>query len=67
MNNNYSIELQKLGIAQRELEQFLSQDMTNREISGHVLSLSARDDYQLPYKSFQILESWALRTYGGEA
>ena len=45
MNNNYSIELQKLGVAQRELEQFLSQDMTNREISGHVLSLSARDDY----------------------
>jgi len=67
MNNNYSIELQKLGIAQRELEQFLSQDMTNREISGHVLSLSARDDYQLPYKSFQILESWALRTYGSQS
>jgi len=67
MNNNYSIELQKLGVAQRELEQFLSQDMTNREISGHVLSLSARDDYQLPYKSFQILESWALRIYGGAA
>jgi len=55
----------KLGVAQRDLETILSQGMTDREIIGHTWSVSAANKYQLPYKAMRMLETWALRTYGG--
>ena len=54
--------LKKLGVVQRDLETILSQDMTDREIIGHTWSVAALN--KLPYKAMNILEAWALRTYG---
>lgn len=60
--DNTNIAL-RLGRVQRDLETILSQDMTDREIIGHTWSVAALN--KLPYKAMTMLETWALRTYGG--
>ena len=54
--------LERTGKNQRVLEQILNDSMSNAEITSHVLKLSARTG--MPIKCFNILNNWAIRTYG---
>lgn len=54
--------LERTGQCQRVLEQVLHTDMSNAEIVSNTLKVSSQ--HYLPIKCFDILEHWALRTYG---
>ena len=61
---NESVSL-RMGQAQRHLEGLLKRGMHERELVDTVVKVCG--SYQLPYKCFDMLEKWALRTYILEA
>lgn len=60
-NDNTDNQVERLGLAQRHLETYLTAGAELRAITS--AAVKASSDFRLSFRSFEILEAWALNTY----
>ncbi len=60
-NDNTDNQTERLGLAQRHLETLLSAGTDANPIIK--AAVKASSDFRLSFRSFEILEAWALNTY----